>query len=131
MSITPLWGKREETAVMTTKDDDIRDKIKVVINKLDKMEARVKDVENVAASVQKIEAKLTKIESRVERVERVEAGEKLPPIREPAPVERPERHYTIPSTPPPVKAFVSGASIGFLIIGAIVSAWLLGFFVVE
>ncbi len=104
-------------AVMT-KDEDLREKIKTFIVKLDKMEARVKDVETVAAAVPKLEKKIAKVETRVESTEKtVEQA-----------ITAPGRVYTMPATPPPVKAFVSGAAMGLLIIGAIAAAWLLDFF---
>ncbi len=104
-------------AVMT-KDEDLREKIKTFIVKLDKMEARVKEVETVAAVVPKLQKKVEKVETRVEVAERT--VEKA--------IASPGRVYNMPATPPPVKAFVSGASIGLLIVGAIAAGWLLGFF---
>ena len=110
-------------------DDDIRDKIRTVLNKLDRMESRVKSVESVAEMVPKLEKTLStvvpklektleKVTSRVESTERrVELAEKLSKPSGPPLV-----------APPPIKAFVSGASIGFLIVGAITAAWVLGFF---
>ncbi len=94
-----------------TKEDELREKINTFMVKLDKMESRVKDVEAVASTVAKLEAKLEKVEHRVEATEK-SAG--IAPPAQP--------------TPTPVKAFVSGISIGLLVIGIIVAAWLLGFF---
>ncbi len=99
-------------AVMT-KEDELREKISTFMVKLDKMESRVKDVEAVAATVTKLEAKLEKVEHRVESTEK-SIGLAPPKQASPAPA--------------PVKAFVSGVSIGLLVIGVIVAAWLLGFF---
>jgi tetrahydromethanopterin S-methyltransferase subunit B len=96
-----------------TKEDEMREKINTFMVRLDKMESRVKDVESVAATVTKLEAKLDKVEHRVE------ANEKSAGITPPK--------QTTP-TPAPVKAFVSGVSIGLLVIGVIAAAWLLGFF---
>jgi len=92
-----------------TKDDELREKINTFMVKLDKMESRVKEVEAVASVVTKLEAKLEKVEHRVEATER-SAGI------------APPKHAT--PAPPPVKAFVSGVSIGLLVIGVIVLAWL-------
>ncbi len=88
-------------------EDDVRDKIKTFMVRMDQMESRVKSVEAVAASVPKLEKKLLRVESQVES--RVS-------------------NATSFKTPPPVKAFISGASIGVLIVGSIAAAWLLGFF---
>ncbi len=94
-----------------TKEDELREKINTFMVKLDKMESRVKEVESVASAIPKLEAKLDKVEHRVESTEK-SIG--IAPPKHPA--------------PPPVKAFVSGVSIGLLVIGIIVAAWLLGFF---
>jgi hypothetical protein len=92
-------------------EDDVRDKIKTFMTRMDQMESRVKDVETVAASVRKLEKKLLKVESQVEsRAEPRMGGE------------------ASFKTPPPVKAFISGASIGVLVVGSIAAAWLFGFF---
>ncbi len=101
-----------------TKEDEIREKINTFMVKLDKMEARVKEVETVKSTVQKLEAK---IDAKIERMEqRMEATEKSVGIAPPATHAKP--------APPPVKAFVSGVSIGLLVIGIIAVAWLLGIF---
>ena len=98
-----------------TKEDEIREKINTFMVKLDKMEARVKEVETVKSTVQKLEAKM---DAKLEKIEqRMEATEKSVGI---APPEKP--------APPPVKAFVSGVSIGLLVIGIIAVALLLGIF---
>jgi len=106
------------SAAVMTVDEDIREKIKVVLHKLDKMESRVKDVETVAAVLPKLQMKLETVATRVESVAKASQ-----PSRE-------HSHLVVPSVaaPPPVKAFVSGASVGFLVVGAITAAWLLGFF---
>ncbi len=98
------------------KDDDLRDKIKMFMVKLDKIEARVKEVETVAASVPKLEAKLQKVEGRVESTEQI-IKVKLPT----APIAG--RKVGALSDSAPMKAFFSGASIGLLIIGLIAAAW--------
>jgi hypothetical protein len=100
-----------------TKEDELRDKINTFMVKLDKMESRVKDVEVATSAIAKLEAKLEKVEHRMDSTEKA-IGIAPPP---------PEPHPSKP-TPPPVKAFVSGVSIGLLVIGVIVAAWLLGFF---
>ena len=92
-------------------EDDVRDKIKTFMTRMDQMESRVKDVETVAASVRKLEKKLLKVESQVESRAEPRMGS--------------EASF---KTPPPVKAFISGASIGVLVVGSIAAAWLLGFF---
>jgi hypothetical protein len=103
--------KENMGAAVMTADEDIREKIKVVLHKLDKMESRVKNVEAVAAVLPRIEKKLATVVSRVESV---------------ANINRPSGPPLV--TPPPVKAFISGASIGVLVVGAIVAAWILEFF---
>jgi len=96
-----------------TKEDELREKINTFMVKLDKMESRVKEVETVASAIPKLEAKLEKVEHRVESTEK-SMGIAPPAVKHPA--------------PPPVKAFISGVSIGLLVIGIIAAAWLLGFF---
>ncbi len=98
-----------------TPDEELREKIKTFIVKLDKMEARVKEVETVAAAVPKLAQKIERVETRVESAEKT--------IGLPTP-----SHFELPPAPPPLKAFMSGATIGLLIVGAIAAAWLLGFF---
>jgi hypothetical protein len=100
-------------AVMSKSDEDLREKIKTFIVKMDKMEARVKEVEAVASAVPKLAKKIETVETRVDSAER-SIGKATGGAGA--------------SSPFPVKAFVGGASISFLIIGAIVTGWLLGFF---
>ena len=95
-----------------TKEDDLREKINTFMVKMDKMESRVKEVETAASAIPKLAAKLEKVEHRVE------STEKSIGIASPSPVRL--------TAPPPVKAFVGGVSIGLLVIGIIVVAWLLG-----
>jgi len=110
-------------AEVMTADDDIRDKIKIVLNKLEKMESRVKTVETVAAAIPKLEKTMQTIVPKLEKglaavALRLESGQELTkPIRMPS-----------GTTPPPIRAFISGASIGILIVGVITAAWVLGFF---
>ncbi len=109
-------GKEAKMEAVMEKDSDLRDKIKTFMVKLDKMEERVKEVETLTSSVPKLEAKLSKVILRVEKIEqRVESDGKAP-----------KQEGKTLNTPPPVKAFVSGASIGLLLIGAIIAAWFLG-----
>ena len=101
---------------MIVKEDDLREKIKTFMIKLDKIEARVKDVETVAASVPKLEAKLQKVEGRVESTEQM--------VKTKMQTVPPAGRTAVPaSSSEPLKAFVSGASIGLLIIGLIAAAW--------
>ncbi len=95
------------------RDEDLREKIKSFIGKLDNMEARVKEVEVMATSVSKLEAKFQKLESRVALTEKS--------IKEETPSDR--RPHATASAPPPVKAFVSGVSIGLLILALIAAFW--------
>ncbi len=97
-----------------TKDEDLREKIKTFIVKMDRMEARVKEVETIAATVPRLEAKLQKVEGRVESTEQS--------IKTVMPAAG--RARALPSASPPVKAFVGGASIGLLILGLIAAVWL-------
>ena len=99
-----------------TKEDELREKINTFMVKMDKMESRVKDMETVTSTIPKLVAKLEKVEHRVETAEK-SMGITPPPVA-----------LSVPPAPPPVKAFVGGMSIGLLVIGIIVAAWLLGFF---
>ena len=95
-----------------TKEDEMREKINTFMVKMDKMESRVKEVEAATSAIPKLAAKLEKVEYRVESTEK--SIRMTPSVKLPA--------------PPPVKAFVSGVSLGLLVIGIIVAAKLLGFF---
>lgn len=106
-------------------DTDLREKIRAVTSRLDSMESRVKVVETATAAVSKLEKDLAKVISRVEKVEsRVESTGKPTPLQE-TPEEAPKLGSARTSLPP-VKAFVSGVSLGLLIIGLVAAAWLLG-----
>jgi len=108
-----------------TKDNDLRDKIKTFLVKLDKMEERVKEVENISKALPRIESQLAKVISRVDEVAaRVDMDKKPTPIASAPVKEKP----VSTSSPTPIKALVSGASIGMLLIGAALAAWLLGLF---
>jgi len=103
-----------------TKDNDLRDKIKTFLVKLDKMEERVKEVENVSKTVARLETQIARVSSRVDDVvARVESKERAHIIKETK-----TNHVTPPVTP--VRAFVGGASIAILILGALLAMWLLG-----
>jgi len=107
-----------------TKDNDLRDKIKTFLVKLDKMEERVKDVENVSKALPRLESQLAKVILRVDEVvARVEKGARSSGSEETVKEKTP---YKAP--PPPVQAFVGGATVAMLIVGAVVVAWLLGLF---
>jgi len=104
-----------------TKDSDLRDKIKTFLVKLDKMEERVKEVETISKALPRLESQLAKVISRVDEVAaQVEKGGKLTASEEKG------REKTVYKAPPaPVQAFVGGATIAMLLIGAAIAAWLL------
>lgn len=100
------------SASAAIREDDLREKIQTVLSKLDKIESRVKNVEAVAAVVPKLEKTLSKVQEQVVSAH-LKAAKPSPRAM---------------SAPTPVKAFVSGASIGVVIVGAITAGWLLGMF---
>ncbi len=94
-----------------TKDEDLREKIKTFMVKLDRIENRVKEVEGVTAAIPRLEAKLQTVEHRVGVTEN-----------------RLDKTHPMPSAPVRVKAFIGGATIGVIILAAIAIAWLTGLF---
>ena len=98
-----------------TKDDELREKINTFMARMNKMETRVQQVETIAASVARMEEQISKVEAKIES--RLESRIASKPSGGPS-----------VQTPPPVKAFISGASIGILIVGVVTAAWVLGFF---
>jgi len=98
-----------------TKDNDLRDKIKTFLVKLDKMEERVKEVENVSKALPRLEAQLAKVISRVDEVAARVETEGRPAVK------MPTSHK---SAPQPVQAFIGGATIAMLLVGVAVVAWL-------